>query len=113
MTSNKDKSNKRKTSVRKNNCNPVFKEALRVNYKQINSNYFLPRTYSNMDFSLLIKYTVSHSEIYNYQLSVSVWHNDTFGKNKFLGEVLIKIDEELLDNPRDIWYELTNNVIRI
>ncbi|KAM8821901.1 synaptotagmin-like protein 2 [Eudromia elegans] len=57
----KYKLGKRKTSVKKKTFNPVYNEILR--------------------------YKIEKSALKNQRLNISVWHNDTFGRNSFLGEV--------------------------
>ncbi|NXI02218.1 SYTL2 protein, partial [Pachycephala philippinensis] len=57
----KYKLGKRKTSVKKKTFNPVYNEILR--------------------------YKIEKDLLKNQSLNVSVWHNDTFGRNSFLGEV--------------------------
>ncbi|KAK2519406.1 Sytl2 [Columba livia] len=57
----KYKLGKRKTSVKKKTFNPVYNEILR--------------------------YKIEKSLLKNQSLNISVWHNDTFGRNSFLGEV--------------------------
>ncbi|XP_064265725.1 synaptotagmin-like protein 2 isoform X3 [Passer domesticus] len=52
---------KRKTSIKKKNFNPVYNEILR--------------------------YKIEKELLKNQSLNISVWHNDTFGRNSFLGEV--------------------------
>ncbi|NXY02930.1 SYTL2 protein, partial [Pteruthius melanotis] len=52
---------KRKTSVKKKTFNPVYNEILR--------------------------YKIEKDLLKNQSLNISVWHNDTFGRNSFLGEV--------------------------
>ncbi|XP_062423366.1 synaptotagmin-like protein 2 isoform X4 [Rhea pennata] len=52
---------KRKTSVKKKTFNPVYNEILR--------------------------YKIEKAVLKNQRLNISVWHNDTFGRNSFLGEV--------------------------
>ncbi|NXI32447.1 SYTL2 protein, partial [Sterrhoptilus dennistouni] len=52
---------KRKTSVKKKTFNPVYNEILR--------------------------YKIEKDFLKNQSLNISVWHNDTFGRNSFLGEV--------------------------
>ncbi|XP_035242152.1 uncharacterized protein sytl2b isoform X2 [Anguilla anguilla] len=58
---NQPKLGKRKTSVKKKTLNPNFSEILR--------------------------YRVRMETLKNLMLNLSVWHNDTFGRNIFLGEV--------------------------
>ncbi|NWR73150.1 SYTL2 protein, partial [Centropus unirufus] len=57
----KYKLGKRKTSVKKKTFNPVYNEILR--------------------------YKIEKCLLKNQSLNISVWHNDTFGRNSFLGEV--------------------------
>ncbi|NXB66588.1 SYTL2 protein, partial [Struthidea cinerea] len=52
---------KRKTSIKKKTFNPVYNEILR--------------------------YKIEKDLLKNQSLNISVWHNDTFGRNSFLGEV--------------------------
>ncbi|XP_015497308.1 synaptotagmin-like protein 2 isoform X2 [Parus major] len=52
---------KRKTCVKKKTFNPVYNEILR--------------------------YKIEKELLKNQSLNISVWHNDTFGRNSFLGEV--------------------------
>ncbi|NWV90983.1 SYTL2 protein, partial [Machaerirhynchus nigripectus] len=52
---------KRKTSVKKKTFNPVYNEILR--------------------------YKIEKDLLKHQSLNISVWHNDTFGRNSFLGEV--------------------------
>uniref|UniRef100_A0A803VPC8 Synaptotagmin-like protein 2 n=1 Tax=Ficedula albicollis TaxID=59894 RepID=A0A803VPC8_FICAL len=52
---------KRKTSVKKKTFNPVYNEILR--------------------------YKIEKELLKHQSLNISVWHNDTFGRNSFLGEV--------------------------
>ncbi|NXR72789.1 SYTL2 protein, partial [Pycnonotus jocosus] len=52
---------KRKTSIKKKTFNPVYNEILR--------------------------YKIEKEFLKNQSLNISVWHNDTFGRNSFLGEV--------------------------
>ncbi|NWW94132.1 SYTL2 protein, partial [Rhynochetos jubatus] len=57
----KYKLGKRKTSVKKKTFNPIYNEILR--------------------------YKIEKGLLKNQSLNISVWHNDTFGRNSFLGEV--------------------------
>ncbi|KAM9300381.1 synaptotagmin-like protein 2 isoform 1-T1 [Morus bassanus] len=57
----KYKLGKRKTSVKKKTFNPVYNEILR--------------------------YKIEKGLLKDQSLNISVWHNDTFGRNSFLGEV--------------------------
>ncbi|XP_017345128.1 synaptotagmin-like protein 2 isoform X5 [Ictalurus punctatus] len=63
----KAKLGKRKTSVKKKTLNPTYNEILR--------------------------YKVPLESVKVHTLNVSVWHNDTFGRNSFLGEVNVDLSE--------------------
>ncbi|KAK2839941.1 hypothetical protein Q5P01_013681 [Channa striata] len=71
---------KRKTSIKPNTFNPVFNESLR--------------------------YVISHSQLETRTLQVSVWHNDRFGHNSFLGEVDLTFDSWEFDSQIEEWYAL-------
>ncbi|XP_008834995.1 synaptotagmin-like protein 1 [Nannospalax galili] len=61
-----DKQNKRKTSVKKRNLNPIFNETLR--------------------------HSIPKAELPGRVLSLSVWHRESLGRNIFLGEVEVPLD---------------------
>ncbi|CAN9501503.1 unnamed protein product [Ophioblennius macclurei] len=63
----KTKLGKRKTSIKKKTLNPTYNEILR--------------------FKVLMEVLKTQN------LNVSVWHNDTFGRNSFLGEVELDLSE--------------------
>lgn len=67
----KTKSGKRKTKVKKHTLNPVFEEVL--------------------------KFRVTMSELQARTLWLSVWHSDMFGRNDFLGEVMLPLTYETLE----------------
>lgn len=71
---------KRKTKVKKHTVNPTFDETL--------------------------KYSITKSELENRTLWVTVWHNDRFGRNIFLGEVTINFDYYKFEDPFPRWYPL-------
>ncbi|XP_009947244.1 PREDICTED: synaptotagmin-like protein 2 [Leptosomus discolor] len=79
----KYKLGKRKTSVKKKTCNPVYNEILR--------------------------YKIEKGLLKNQSLNVSVWHNDTFGRNSFLGEVELDLgtwDWNDKSNKQINWFPL-------
>ena len=41
---------------------------------------------------------------------MSVWHSDMFGRNDFLGEVMLPMQGIMLDDPSPKWYSLTDRV---
>ncbi|NXQ79695.1 SYTL2 protein, partial [Nyctibius grandis] len=79
----KYKLGKRKTSVKKKTFNPVYNEILR--------------------------YKIEKDLLKNQSLSISVWHNDTFGRNSFLGEVELDLgtwDWNDKSNKQMNWFPL-------
>ncbi|NXW59929.1 SYTL2 protein, partial [Eurystomus gularis] len=79
----KYKLGKRKTSVKKKTFNPVYNEILR--------------------------YKIEKDVLKNQSLNISVWHNDTFGRNSFLGEVELDLgtwDWNDKSNKQMNWFPL-------
>ncbi|NXC16683.1 SYTL2 protein, partial [Corythaeola cristata] len=79
----KYKLGKRKTSVKKKTLNPVYNEILR--------------------------YKIEKGVLKNQTLNISVWHNDTFGRNSFLGEVELDLgtwDWNDKSNKQINWFPL-------
>ncbi|XP_064297529.1 synaptotagmin-like protein 2 isoform X6 [Phalacrocorax carbo] len=79
----KYKLGKRKTSVKKKTFNPVYNEILR--------------------------YKIEKGLLKNQSLNISVWHNDTFGRNSFLGEVELDLgtwDWNDKANKQNNWFPL-------
>jgi len=76
----KSKSGKRKTKVKKHTLNPVFDE--------------------------MLKFQMPLEEVERRTLWLTVWHSDMFGRNDFLGEVMLPINTIPLDDPQPRWYQL-------
>lgn len=74
------KSGKRKTKVKKHTLSPVFDEVL--------------------------KFQVTVSELETRTLWLSVWHSDMFGRNDFLGEVMLPLGYETFENCGLKWHPL-------
>ncbi|XP_078480101.1 LOW QUALITY PROTEIN: synaptotagmin-like protein 4 [Lampetra planeri] len=67
----KSRQSKRKTSIKRNTINPVYKETL--------------------------KYSISRSQLATRSMLISVWHHGRLSRNTFLGEVEIPLDCRDLD----------------
>ncbi|XP_043252616.1 uncharacterized protein LOC122397499 isoform X1 [Colletes gigas] len=76
----KSKSGKRKTKVKKHTLNPEFNETL--------------------------KFHMSLSGLETRTLWLTVWHSDMFGRNDFLGEVQMPLENKIFDDPTPKWYPL-------
>ncbi|XP_029459066.1 synaptotagmin-like protein 5 isoform X2 [Rhinatrema bivittatum] len=76
----RSRQSKRKTKIKANSTNPEFNE--------------------------LLKYVISHTQLETRTLQLSVWHNDRFGRNSFLGEVEIPLDSWDFENQEDEWFVL-------
>ncbi|XP_048454296.1 synaptotagmin-like protein 2 isoform X2 [Rhincodon typus] len=83
----KIKTGKRKTSVKKKNLNPVYNEILR--------------------------YKIEKASLMAQTLNLSVWHNDTFGRNSFLGEVEIELKNWDWSNKKMDWHDLKPRTISV
>ena len=49
-------------------------------------------------------------EVERRTLWLTVWHSDMFGRNDFLGEVMLPINTIPLDDPQPRWYTLQDRV---
>ncbi|XP_051782903.1 synaptotagmin-like protein 2 isoform X6 [Erpetoichthys calabaricus] len=76
----KAKMGKRKTSVKKKTLNPTFNEILR--------------------------YKIDNDTLKTQTLNLSVWHNDTFGRNSFLGEVDVDLASWNWEDKQMNWFPL-------
>ncbi|XP_037078640.1 synaptotagmin-like protein 4 [Pollicipes pollicipes] len=76
----RSKSGKRKTKTKKHTLNPVFDETL--------------------------KFAVPSSELESRTLWITVWHSDMFGRNDFLGELLLPLSDQSLEAAGARWYPL-------
>ncbi|XP_075052548.1 synaptotagmin-like protein 5 isoform X5 [Mixophyes fleayi] len=61
---------------------------------------------TNPDFNEVLKYVISHTQLETRTLQLSVWHNDRFGRNSFLGEVNIPLDTWNFENQEDECFTL-------
>jgi synaptotagmin-like protein len=75
----KSKSGKRKTKVARNTLNPVFEQTL--------------------------QFDVSKSNISTITVWIAVWHNDRFGRNVFLGDLVVPLDGYQFGSQPD-WFKL-------
>ncbi|XP_044079062.1 synaptotagmin-like protein 2 isoform X2 [Siniperca chuatsi] len=80
----KTKLGKRKTTVKKKTLNPTYNEILR--------------------FKIIMEVLKTQN------LNISVWHNDTFGRNSFLGEVDLDLSEWDFNNTQINEYALKARV---
>lgn len=80
----KSKAGKRKTRVKKHTMNPIFDEVL--------------------------KYSLPLEELNSRTLWLSVWHSDMFGRNNFLGEVQLPLENKIFDDPSPKFYPLQERV---
>ncbi|XP_036450799.1 synaptotagmin-like protein 2 isoform X1 [Colossoma macropomum] len=81
----KAKLGKRKTTVKKKTLNPTYNEILR--------------------------YKIPLENLKAHTLNLSVWHNDTFGRNSFLGEVDVDLSEWDFNNTHMMDYALKGRVL--
>ncbi|XP_061734254.1 synaptotagmin-like protein 2 isoform X2 [Nerophis ophidion] len=82
LVPDKNRLGKKKTSVKKKTLNPTFNEILRY---RVDMDYLRTQT-----------------------LVLSVWHNDTFGRNSFLGEVDVDLSKWNFDHTQMNYLDLKN-----
>ena len=58
----------------------------------------------------LLQFQMPLEEVERRTLWVTVWHSDMFGRNDFLGEVMLPINTIPLDDPQPRWYSLQDRV---
>jgi len=76
----RSKAGKRKTKVKKHTLNPIFEE--------------------------ILKFVMPRNEVERRTMWISVWHSDMFGRNDFLGEVMMPMAGQVFDDPSAKWYAL-------
>jgi len=60
----------------------------------------------NPVFDEILKFGLSSSEVGRRSMWVSVWHSDMFGRNDFLGEVLLPLAGQSMEDPTSKWFTL-------
>lgn len=58
----------------------------------------------------MLQFSTTMSELDSRTLWVSVWHSDMFGRNDFLGEVIITLADTVFDDVSPKWYPLQDRV---
>lgn len=59
---------------------------------------------------IFLQFTASLSDLENRTLWLTVWHSDMFGRNDFLGEVVLPLAGRIFDDPTPHWYQLQERV---
>lgn len=59
---------------------------------------------------IILQYHVSLEELETRTLWLSVWHSDIFGRNDFLGEVVVPLVNKVFDDPSPKVYPLKERV---
>ena len=50
------------------------------------------------------------NEVERRTMWISVWHSDMFGRNDFLGEVMMPMSGQVFDDPSAKWFSLQDRV---
>lgn len=61
-----------------------------------------------VEYNEILRFQGKWREFASGQLSVSLWNNDTFGRNTLLGQTLIRLNESVMLNSIQtrIWHDL-------
>lgn len=118
----KSKSGKRKTKVKKHTLNPEFNETLKVSIS-IRDQSWASKQHSSLSPCSCMRvraWMVRHTTTFQFHMSLSgletrtlwltVWHSDMFGRNDFLGEVRMPLENKIFDDPTPKWYPLQERV---
>ena len=62
---------------------------------------------------LFFKFQVTVSELEIRTLWLSVWHSDRFGRNDFLGEVMLPLGNDTFESSGLKWYPLQERATNI
>ena len=72
--------------------------------------------YSDVDCNITLfplpafQFQLPLSEVERRTLWVTVWHSDMFGRNDFLGELMLPLQGQIFDDPSPRWYGLQDRV---
>lgn len=61
-----------------------------------------------VEYNEILRFQGKWREFSSGQLSVSIWNNDTFGRNMLLGQTLIRLNDSVMLNSIQtrIWHDL-------
>ena len=57
-----------------------------------------------------VQFVMPRNEVERRTMWISVWHSDMFGRNDFLGEVMMPMAGQVFDDPSAKWYALQDRV---
>ena len=58
----------------------------------------------------VFQFVMPRGEVERRTMWISVWHSDMFGRNDFLGEVMMPMAGQVFDDPAAKWYSLQDRV---
>jgi C2 domain len=58
----------------------------------------------------LLQFQLTLQGLESRTLWLTVWHSDMFGRNDFLGEVMMSLENVVFDEPNPKWYPLQERV---
>jgi synaptotagmin-like protein len=61
-------------------------------------------------FDETLRFHMALNSLESRTLWLTVWHSDMFGRNDFLGEVMMGLQDKVFDNPQPQWYILQERV---
>ena len=61
-------------------------------------------------FFVVFQFQMPLDEVERRTMWMSVWHSDMFVRNDFLGEVMLPLSAQPLEDPSPRWYSLLDRV---
>ena len=68
------------------------------------------RRFDDNNIVCVFQFVMPRGEVERRTMWISVWHSDMFGRNDFLGEVMMPMAGQVFDDPAAKWYSLQDRV---
>ena len=73
-------------------------------------NPLLVKYYKYFYILINFQFVMPRNEVERRTMWISVWHSDMFGRNDFLGEVMMPMSGQVFDDPSAKWFSLQDRV---
>ena len=68
------------------------------------------RRFDDNNIVCVFQFVMPRGEVERRTMWISVWHSDMFGRNDFLGEVMMPMAGQVFDDPSAKWFGLQDRV---